>query len=534
MNVSSDPPVVSTSQVVSDLRSTRRRRRLGNTEWGELAYRVYTTAFFVLVVVIMVSGAVGDRPASEQAVAQVRDRGPAWAGLLFASMLLAAVRSGSRGGPLALEAADVHHLLLSPADRGATLRRPTSGILGYGIFTGAAVMALTGSLLSQRLPGGTAEFVGAGAAFGVVITACALGAALLTASRVVPRWAAITTGWLLVAWSVADVADRSPAAPTTLAGDLLFWPMSPGAPGLVWVVVAITLVIAGLRFIGGLSIEAARRRTLLVGQLRFAVTQQDLRSVVLLRRQLASEVPRNRRWFPVAPALGRRWPVLARDLESVGHWPTIRITRVVVLAIAAALATRAMFSGTTPLIVVAGIAAFVAATDATEGLSQEVDHPTLLESLPIEPGEVLLQHLAAPVVVLIAAGLVGLGAAYAFDPATEVLQVGLITVLTGSLAAVAGSAISTVSQFDTGVGNDVLMTPEVAGPRLVLRTAWPPLVAVAGFLPALVAAKVGPGGDPSAVAATTGLPVLLLVVIVGGWVRFRSNIHAAIAESMPG
>ncbi|MCZ7628767.1 MAG: hypothetical protein M5U19_06770 [Microthrixaceae bacterium] len=62
-----------------------------------------------------------------------------------------------------------------------------------------------------------------------------------------------------------------------------------------------------------------------MGQLRFAVTQQDLRSVVLLRRQLASEVPRNRRWFPVAAAVGRRLPVFARDLESVGHWPTIRI-----------------------------------------------------------------------------------------------------------------------------------------------------------------------------------------------------------------
>jgi hypothetical protein len=526
MNNSSDPPVAMPAQVVADLRSTRRRRRLGDTEWGELAYRVYTTAFFVLVVVIMISGAVGDRPVSEQAVTQVRDRGPAWAGLALAAMLLAAVRSGSRGGPLALEAADVQHLLLSPADRGATLRRPTAGVLGYGTFTGIAVLAVTGSLLSQRLPGGTAEFVWSGALFGAVITASALGAALLTASRILPRWVMIATGWLLLTWSIADVADRSPTAPTTLAGDLLFWPMRQGTPGLVWVVAAVVLVGAGLRLIGGLSIEAARRRTLLVGQLRFAVTQQDLRSVVLLRRQLASEVPRNRRWFPVPAGLGRRVPVFARDLESVSHWPAIRIARVVVLAVAAALATRAMFSGTTPLVVVAGI--------ATEGLSQEVDHPTLLESLPQEPGEVMLHHLAAPLAVLISAGLVGLGVAYAFDPATEVLQVGLITVLTGSLAAVAGSAISTVSQVDTGVGNDVLMTPEVAGPRLVIRTAWPPLVAVVGFVPALVAANMGAGDDPSAAAATTALPVLLLVVVVGAWVRFRSNIHAAMAESMPG
>lgn len=534
MDDPAEPSDAATARVVAELRSTRRRRRLGDTEWGELAYRVYTTAFFVLVVVIMVSGAVGDSPASAAAVTQVVDRGPAWAGLGLAVMLLVAARSGSRGGPLALEAADVQHLLLSPADRGTTLRRPTAGVLGYGIFTGTAVMALTGSLLSQRLPGGTAEFVWSGALFGAVITAAALGAALLTASRVVPRWVPLVLGWALVAWSVAELADRAPVAPTSFAGELLFWPMRTGTPGLVWLLVAIVLVLAGTSLIGGLSIEAARRRTQLVGQLRFAVTQQDLRSVVLLRRQLASEVPRRRRWFPVPHGLGRHAPVLVRDLQSISHWPLVRIARVFALVIGAALATRAMFSGTTPLIVVAGIAAFVAATDATEGLSQEVDHPTLLESLPHDPGAIMLSHLVAPVLVLVVAGLAGLAVTYLFAPGVEVLQVGMITVVTASLTAVAGSVVSTVSQVDTGVGNDVLMTPEVAGPRLVIRTAWPPLLATVGFLPALIAANVGTGQDPSAVAATTAIPVFVLVAIVGGWVRFRSQIHAAMAESMPG
>ncbi len=534
MNTVSVPPVAQSAAVVAELRSTRRRRRLGDADWGDLAYRVYTTAFFGLVLIIMVSGAVGDHPVSDDAVDRVRDLGPSWAGLLFAVMILAAVRSGSRGGPLALEAPDVQHLLMSPAGRTRTLRRPIAGILGYGIFTGAAVMAVVGSLFSQRIPGGTAEFIWAGALFGAVITASALGSALLTASRIAPRWVFALIGWLLVIWSVADVTGRAPSAPTTLAGDLLFWPIRQGTPGLAWVLAAIVLVAVGVNVIGGLSIEAARRRTLLVGQLRFAVTQQDLRSVVLLRRQLASEVPRNRRWFPVPRLLGRRLPILARDLDSISHWPLIRIGRVLVMAIGAALATRGMFSGTTPLILVGGICAFVAATDATEGLSQEVDHPTLLESLPLDQGLVMLHHLAAPVLVLVVAGLGGLGVAYAVDPGIEVLQVGLIVIITAALTGVAGSAISTVSQIDTGAGSDALMTPEVAGPRLVIRTVWPPLVAVIGFLPALVAANVGTNGDASAAAATTALPVLVLVGIVGLWVRFRTNIHAAMAESMPG
>ena len=398
-----------TAQVVADLRSTRRRRRLGDTEWGELAYRVYTTAFFVLVVVIMISGAVGDEPVSGQTVVQVRDRGPAWAGLALAAMLLAAVRSGSRGGPLALEAADVQHLLLSPVDRGATLRRPTAGVLGYGIFTGTAVMAVTGSLLSQRLPGGTAEFVWSGSLFGAVITASALGAALLTASRIAPRWVMIAAGWLLLAWSVADVADRSSTAPTTLAGDLLFWPMRRGTPGLVWVVAAVVLVAAGVRLIGGLSIEAARRRTLLVGQLRFAVTQQDLRSVVLLRRQLASEVPRNRRWFPVPAALGRRVPVFAgisrasatgqlsasrgfSCSQSRRHSPPARCSR------------EPLHWSWSP-----GLPHSSPPRMRPRVFPRRSITHTLLESLPQEPGEVMLHHLAAPLVVLVSAGLVGSG-----------------------------------------------------------------------------------------------------------------------------
>ena len=523
--------------VVAEMRTTRQRRRLGDTQWGELAYRVYTTGFFVFVVVIMVSGAIGDRPASQSAIERAGEVGPAWAGLLLGVVLLAATRSGSRGGPLALEEADVSHLLLSPADRSRTLRRPVAGILGYGVFTGLVVLALTGSLLSQRFPGGTSEFVWSGALFGAVLAAVALGATLFTASRLVPAWVVAGIAGILVLWAVADLADRAPMAPTTFAGRLLFWPMegaASGSAGLGWVVVALALCAMGVHFIGGLSIEAARRRTQLVGQLRFAVTQQDLRSVVLLRRQLASEIPRRRRWFPWPRSRRPGLAVLDRDMQSISHWPTVRILRVFGLALVAALATRGVFSGTTPLVVVAGIAAFVAATDATEGLSQEVDHPALLESYPHEEGRIMLEHLAAPVITLMFMGSAALLVVYLLDPSAQVLRVGAITVVCASLTAVAGSAVSTVSQVDTGTDNAMAITPEVAGPRLVMRTAWPPLLATVGFLPALLAANASAGSDPAGLAATAALPVFALVGIVAGWVRLRTRIHQALAESMPG
>ena len=337
-------------------------------------------------------------------------------------------------------------------------------------------------------------------------------------------------GWALVLWAVADAATDAPTAPTTWAGDLLFLPVGSGPAGLGWVAVAVLVAGTGAALIGGLSIEAARRRTTLVGQLRFAVTQQDLRTVVLLRRQLASERPRNRPWFRPPRALARRFPVTGRDLASVGHWPAIRILRVVALAAGAALAARAMWSGTTPMVLVAGVAAFVAALDATEPLSQEVDHPTLAESMPVPTGHLYQRHLAAPCIVMATAGLVALAVAWAIDPTPEVLSVGAVTLVTASLSAVAGATISIVSSVDAG-GGDLLMTPEVAGPRLVFRTAWPPLVAMSGFLPALAAGRTGAEVDPGPVAAAAAVPVLVLVAVVVGWVRFRADIHRSIAAS---
>lgn len=523
-------------RIVGELRSARRRRRLGDTDWFELAYRVYTTAFVGLVVTIMLSGWVGNSAVPVDSVETFAAQGPAWVGLGFAAIIIVAVRSGSRGGPLSVEAADVHHVLASPVRRSAVLRRPSSEVLGYGVLGGALVAAVCGSFISQRVPGGTAAWVASGALFGGVALLVAIGAALLTASRFIPGLLAQGLAWALLLWAVADVAGRGPTAVTTYAATLLFLPVGDfvgeaawvGAP---WAALAILLPIAGVALIGGLSIEAARRRTELVTQLRFAVTVQDLRSVILLRRQLASEVPRTRPWFKVPRMLDRRWPVFARDMRSVAHWPSIRVARVITLCVAAALATRAVFSGSLPLIAVAGIAAFVAALDATEPLSQDIDHPLLAESVPVEQGRIMVRHLVQPTLVMLVAGAIALTVAWALDPSPEVWSVGLVLLVTAPTAAVAGAAVSVVSTVDSGAA-DQLMTPEIAGPRLVFRTVWPPLIATVGFLPALIASLVDADGDPQGVAVAVSLPVLLLVAAVFAWVRFRSAIHESMADAM--
>jgi hypothetical protein len=71
------------------------------------------------------------------------------------------------------------------------------------------------------------------------------------------------------------------------------------------------------------------------------------------------------------------------------------------------------------------------------------------------------------------------------------------------------------------------MPPEVAGMRLVYRTAWPPGMAVIGTVPVLAArtaARHGVSAVP--VALATGGGVLVLFIIVCGWVRERERVHA--------
>jgi hypothetical protein len=529
-----DPDEVAAA--LDEMRGARRHRRIGDVAWGDLAYRVYTTTLACLVFAVFASGWVGDHEVSAAAQHTVRDLGPAWAGLAAAVALLIGVRSGTRGGPLALEAADVFHLLLAPIDRSRVLRRPASGVIGYGIAGGIAVGGLTGALCSQRLPGSNLEWMLCGALFGGATAALALGAALVAAARRVPAPVLLVGAWLLSLWQLGAVTEVVPFAPLTLLGKILFWPMRLEPVDLVWVVLALALTALGLRLIGGLSIELAQRRTRLVGQLRFAVTQQDLRSVLLLRRQLAAERPRNRSRLRRVPiSFGARFPVLTRDLQSAARWPWVRVLRVVVLGVAAGLALRGVWSGTTPLILVAGACTYIAALDTIEPLAQEIDHPTTLASYPVPAGVVLQKHLVAPVLLMLVAGAAGVVAAWAIDPSVQALTIGAVTLVSAAGAAVAGASISVVSEATLDQSDAAMMPPEVAGPRVVLRTLWPPLVAIIGVTPVLLAQRaMRLGDDPLPPAAMVAVPVLVLVGVVFLWVRHREDLHSAMREAMGG
>jgi len=522
------------SVAMDEMRGARRRRRIGDVAWGDLAYRVYTTALACLVFAVFASGWVGDSELAAHSVASVKEFGPIWAGLVTALAVLLGVRSGTRAGPLALEAADVYHLLLAPISRSRVLRRPAVGVVGYGIATGMTVGALVGSLCSQRLPGNTFEWMVSGALFGGAAAALALGAALLTASRRIQRPWIELLAWAVLVTSVASVLGYLPFAPLTLLGKILFWPLSFDLLPLLVVGVGVVLAVAGLLTIGGLSIELAQRRTRLVGQLRFAVTQQDLRSVLLLRKQLASERPRNSSRFSRIPIrFGSRFPVFTRDVQSIGRWPWVRLLRVTVLGLGAALSLYGAWSGTTPLILLAGLCTYVAALDAIEPLAQEIDHPMMLGSYPESAGVLLQRHLVAPVLVMILICSEGLALIWVLHPSVNVLAIGAITVLTASLTAVAGASVSVVSESVVDAGDAAMMPPEVTGPRVVIRTLWPPLLAVIGVTPILVAQRaMRLSNDPIPPALTLAIPILVLAGIVFMWVKYREDLHRTMSEAM--
>lgn len=518
--------------VIGDLRRARRRQRVAALHWVDALYQVYMTALVAVVGLVFLSGFVGDQRVAGAALERVRDQGPAVIGLLAAAAVFVGLRSGSRGGPLALEQADVRHVLLAPVDRAAALRGPAWRQLRFMAAVGAAAGAAAGLLALRRMPGNPAEWLAVGAVFGATVASLGFGSALSTSGLGLPRWAATATGLGLMVWAVGDVAGRLPTSPAALVGRLAVWPLRTDPLGLVGPLAALALVGAGIATVAGISLEAAERRTALVGQLRFAVTLQDLRTVLVLRRQLAQERPRSKPWIR-GSARPARWPIVRRGVRSVMRWPATRLVRVGMAAIVAGVALRGVWAGTTPLVVVAGLALWVAGLDAVEPLGQEVDHPGRTDSFPITRGRL---HAGLLPVVFGVSLLVGLVAT-----ATAVLPVGspipvapaVVVGLGVGLLAGCGAVVSTVQGAPSAVDVLSMSTPEIAGMRTVVRTAWPPGMAVAAGLPLVMARSADlDGRSMSTALAVAAVVPAVVAALVAGWVYFHDEIHEWIAKAM--
>ncbi len=512
-------------RAIRELRAARRRRYFDSLAWIDTLYRLYLTAILSGVAIALISGALGDAPADAHAVDVITEHGPAVVGVLIALAVAAGWRAGGRGGPLAIEAADVQHVLLAPVDRTAFLRRIAIRRLWSMAFAGLIVGLIVGNLAFRRLPGPTAEWLACDAAVGALVALVALSVAMIASGYRLKQWTVNLLAASIVAFALADLVFNLDTGRTNSAtiGELALWPLRSGDASLVdllpTLLTALAAVFLGLRGIGGTSLSAARRRAALTEGLRFAITLQDVRAVILLRRQLADELPRRRPWKRLNVASPSRKIVWRRDWQSFLRWPAVRVARVGLLGAIAGAALCGVWSGTTPLVVVAGLALLVAGLEAVEPLAQETDHPTRARLLPLRPEVLARRHLVAPAALMLTVTLAAIATASFVGEAGTALEIGGVLAIPTTLLVVCSAALS--------VTNDpfkYLLVP-AAG---YAQSAFPAVLAVASVLP-VVAAREAAEHHSSAVAAAGGSALLIVVVAAAViWVLERR-----MAEQLP-
>jgi hypothetical protein len=524
-------PDVDLDYSLSEWRRWRKRRRIAELAWIDALYHAELTGIACAIAFYALAGVIGDGALSAGQMADVTRSGDAWLGLAAAVALAVGLRSGSRGGPLVLEAADVRHVLLSPVDRRRALRGPALRQIRFLLFVAASGGLAVGFLAAHRLAGSTAAWTASAAAFALATVALAFGAALVASSLRLPSWAGTTLGIVLVGAAAADAADVVPASPTVPWGRIGMWPVQPAAPGVVAVGISLAVLALGLARLGRVSLESAERRSRLVGQLRFAATLQDVRTVVLLRRQLALELPRLRPWVRLRVGGRERLPVWHRGLRGALRWPAARVGRLVLLGVVAGLALRGVWAGTTPLLALAGAAVFLAGLDATEAMAQELDHPSLTESTPAAAPSLRVRHLAVALAVMALVAAVGVAAAVLVEPGAGALELALLCAPAAALGGVAGAGASLVATPDPLEA--MLMPPEVTGAYQAFRIARPLVLAIAGTLPVLAArAAAGAGGSALDAAGTATVAVGAGFGVFVLWLRHREALQAFLQASL--
>jgi hypothetical protein len=501
---------------LADFRRMRRRRYVAELDVMEVLYRVYVGGIAAAIGLGLLAGAVHEAPVDAAALASIRAHAPAIVGIAIALGVLAGLRSGSRGGPLAIEPAEVHYTLLAPIDRNKALRPQALGQLRMAAICGGILGAVVGNFVFRRFPGSPVEWIAGLALFGALVPVLVLGAALLASGRRLKTWLAGTIGVALVAWSVADLALGTTSSPGTMLGELATLPLQHGARvelAAGGVAISLALLALGLLGVGGILLEAARRRAELTAELRFSASVRDVRTVILLRRQLASERPRRRPWLRLRSAGDHT--VWRRGWQSFLRWPPARIGRVVVLAVAAGGAAVAAWHDSIFLAVLPGALLFVAALDVVEPLAQEADHPTNSEAVPLAPNTLFLRHLAAPTAALAALLLLAGIAAAAISGSPIGIEVGAVMALPSGFVLAGAAAISATNDPYAYIG----------APQIGYAVQGAPVVAalIAVGVPILIGRAVWLGGGQPLAGA---LPFEVFMIAAG------AIISALIGERM--
>ena len=551
---------------LAELRRTRQRRRLGDTDWYDIAYRVYLFALVGLALVVWVSEAVDGVIGDGIDTAELLVRGPAIIGLLVVAAFALGLRSGADGGPVAIEVADIRHVLLAPISRRSVMLRPIGQRLRAAAFALGLGGAVLGQLIATEVEGSRTAWAAACGAYGAIVGATFVSTAVIAHSLRIPRWLATVLATAALVWQSAvawgiwndETAGLARVAPGNLGGRLALWGISQRPVDVIAIVVALAMAGAALALGGRLRVEALARRGELVSQLRFAATVQDLRTVVQLRRQLRSETLRTRPWgqrhrpahpTPAGSADGRTpsagrpdghpspLVVWRRDSRSLRRLPAARFARIALLAALGGVG-GALTVSQSPLfgLVLLG-SLFLAGLESLEPLSQEIDRPDITDSLPIERGWIYAHHLAAPAVLLVAVGFIGAGAAVIVDPdlGAMAFAVAVPMVWAGALGPVvvtvldAPSAPSPTTLLGTPRDAETsFVPPEFAGFSTALKTLLPVVISAVGTAPVFVARFAGDASSVGRSLVALGMFTGLVVV----WVRRRDPWSAKVRTFM--
>jgi hypothetical protein len=183
------------------------------------------------------------------------------------------------------------------------------------------------------------------------------------------------------------------------------------------------------------------------------------------------------------------------------------------------------------LVLLAGLALWIAALDAVEPLAQELDHPGRRDTYPMEQGELLFRHLPVSAALMLLVGIITSGVAALPGSGQVPIAAAGILVITLALLSGAGAVVSAVQGAPNQVDSLAMITPEIASSRAVFRAAWPPGLAILGTLPLLAARAASRSTQaghlpPATATALAAAPLLILAILVANWVRFREPIHA--------
>jgi uncharacterized membrane protein YeaQ/YmgE (transglycosylase-associated protein family) len=506
---------------VRDLEWARRDNRRRQIDIWEAIYQAYMVGFTLLAVIAMASSLLPSQPVSDATTAWLTERGGPLIGLVVAAAAMTGVRSGARGGPLAFDAPTVAYVLQSPVDRAFITRRAALAQLRTAVMWGALGGAATGLSLSQALPGSiagiTLGFTATGVAAGMMLVGCAL----VTSGR---RWRLLpvtAAGAALLAWSVIDLVAAVRTSPASFLGSAALWDVTHQGNVAVFVAFAIAAAVAGIgvALSGGVSLEASRRRAGLVSQIRFALTMQDLRTVVLLRRRMTQSVHRRDPWLPIGRSTGTRAPIFRRSLQSTLRLPAGSLLMLGVLAAAAGISFGAASRGPAALALLPGLFLFFAAYDILEPLAQEADHPTRWMAHPVRPGDVVRSLTAAGAAFMIILGLVAAAVAAPLLP-DQASPLILLSLPLGAVGATVGAAVGTM-MGNGGSGAMQPMQSEVFGIYVVLRVVLPLLPALIPFAPA-AAALATHGGNGSATAFSSLVYTLVPAEIAWLWLGSKA------------